>query len=127
MSNIHVLTGRPNRWLIVLHIPVPDINNSVGVSYRTALVNSGRGGTSVLSVGEIPEAPGPGEIAQSELDLIETGEVFEHVESFLLESGGTTNPQLLASLDAFYNLRDGQVLLREQDILRYFGFTRDVP
>ena len=49
MSDMHVLEGDGTKWRIVMHFAVPNANNLVNVNYRTALVNSGLGGTTVLA------------------------------------------------------------------------------
>ena len=49
MSDIHILAGNTSgEWQAVFHVAVPDANNAVSVNYRTALVNSGLGGSSTM-------------------------------------------------------------------------------
>ena len=123
MSDIHVLTGRHRTWQLVMHIAVPDQNNAIGISYRSALVESGLGGTTQLLDGDGTN----GTISAAEKVLIEAGEVLECSADYVLESGGTSNAQLLATLDEFYTTRKPSILGNFQEQLRYYGFTRNVP
>ena len=117
MADIHVLTGG-NRGdvLVAMHFAVPDQDNSVGVKYRTALVNSQIGGSTRL-----PEGCGPGQIAAAEKTQVENGEVHEYVCSFPIGSGGAAAAELRASLRALYTARKQSVLTTLQDRLRWFG------
>ena len=128
MAHIHVLERYPATGAVrvALHIPIPDVQNPRGIAYRTAIVRSGKGGTSVLAVGAIPDTPGPGEIAQSELTSIEAGALVECVETLRLETGGETNAELLATLDAHYTMRVAQVQQQLHAELKHYGFTRVV-
>ena len=40
-----------NKWSVVMHFPVTNADNDIGVNYRTALINSGLGGTTRLKDG----------------------------------------------------------------------------
>lgn len=128
MSDIHVLTGDNSiGWTLVFHFPVPDVNNSVGISFRTALVNSkigvGEDGRrTILTVGT-PPTIGPGEIHPDEEVLLDVGELFEHVAIFRVESGGTSNAQVKASIREFYASENAAVQAGIGSILRYFGHT----
>ena len=117
-----MIQGSNSAWTAVLHVAVPDTNNAAGVNFRTALINSGLGGTSILSVGT-----GAGQILQAEFDLIESGGLLESVSSVRLETGGTSNSELAASLDAFYAQQKMVVVANMSAALRYYGFIRDVP
>jgi len=118
MSDIHILTGNGQKWTIVFHFAVPDQNNNIGVNYRTALVNSRLGGTSMMAEGT--EA---GQIATAELALIAADEIYEHSEQFLAESGATNNTEMLAAAQALYVSRETTVLTALQKRLRYFGYA----
>lgn len=118
MADMHVLDGDGQRWRVAMHFPVPDANNAVGVNYRTALVNSGLGGTTVMA-----EGTDPGEINATEKADVQSGAVFEYIASFLVESGGTSNAQLRDSLRQFYTTEKNGILTRLQDRLRYYGHT----
>jgi len=119
MADIHVLAGDGLQyWTLIFHFPVPNTANAVGVNYRTALINSGLGGTSQMYVGT-----GPGDITTAELALIQSGELHEHTVSFPAESGATTNAQMLASARALYATHEEAVVDRLKKQLRYYGYT----
>ena len=122
MSDYHILTGRPdgNGYRVVFHVPVPDVPNRVGNSYRTCIVNSGMGGSSALT-----EGTGPGQISSAELAQIQSGEVYEVSEEF------HTNPdedaaQIRDRIDARHAEVVTQVQSEVVGKLSYFGFSRDI-
>ena len=117
MADMHVLAGDGLcYWTLVMHFPVPDQNNEVGVNYRIALVNSGLGGTSMT------EGTGPGQISAAEKAQIDAGEVYEHSIQFLAESGANTLAELLAAAREAYAREQARVTARFESQLRYYGF-----
>ena len=119
MSDIHILTGDGRgEWTVVCHYPIADVTNQVSVSYRTALVNSGLGGTSALT-----EGTGPGQISTAELAQVAAGELYEHRFSFPAESGATNNAELLAAVRAEYARHQDRVVVGLQKRLRYYGWA----
>lgn len=121
MSDMHVLTGDGGgRWTVIMHFPVPDVNNEVGVNYRVALVNSGLGGTTSMV-----EGTGAGYITSVEKAQIAAGAIYEHVASLLVETGGAGAAQQ-AMLDAQYNRLHTEVVSVMQNKLKYYGYTQDV-
>lgn len=116
MSDMHVLAGDGNRCRVVMHFGVPDAPNSAAVNWRIALLNSGRGGATIL-----PDGSGPGQIAAAEKALIVNGEVVEHVVDFLLESCGTDTAAQQAALRDMYDQERTAKLADLQRELRYFG------
>lgn len=113
MSDMHVMSGTADgSWVVVMHFLVPNINNSVTVNYRTAVVNSGLGGTTILT-----EGVGPGQITTAEKAQVDSGELYEHSTVFRAES--TTNLQNAIRL--FYTAEKTSVLAELQRKLRYFG------
>ncbi len=121
MADIHILdgTGGGNSWTVVAHLDVPDTNNAVGVNYRTALVNSGRGGTTVL-----PDGDGTlGTINSTEKTNITAGAVFEFTFTWEIERGGTTTAQLRSELRLEYSRRASLFTAQLQEDLKYFGHT----
>ena len=120
MADMHVVTGNENgEWDIIMHFAVPDINNDVGVNYRTALINSGSGVTTSLPDGDGTE----GTIDATEKASIESGALHEHRARFLVESGGSSNAELQTTLRAFYTQEKTRILDKLQMQLRYFGHT----
>jgi len=122
MADIHILTGDGNGgWQVAFHFPVPDTNNLVNVPYRTALVNSGLGGSTSMT-----EGTGPGQIAPAEMGQIAAGARYEQVKGFArgkLESGGTSPGELRATLRLFYGQEKAAQLALMQAKLAYFGHT----
>lgn len=119
MADIHVLAGGGLRyWALAFHFPIPDQNNNVSVSYRTALINSGIGGTSQMA-----EGTGPGQITTAELASLQAGELYEFSLAFLAESGATNNAELLAAIRAEYAKHETPVLNHLRKQLRYYGYT----
>ena len=125
MADMYVLTGNnANEWTIVMHFTVPDVNNAVGINFRTALVNSGiglgeDGRRTVLPTGDDTG----GTISTTEEALLESGERFEHSTSLRLESGGTTAAEQVAILRDFYASTNVAVQASVGSRLRYFGHT----
>lgn len=114
MSRLHILA----RGQCVLHEPVPVGNNAAGVPWRTALVASGMGGTSILSTGANPWQNTTEEAAQ-----IASGEVLEI--SFTVElKPGMSTAERNAAMDAqIANLsREKQAEIAQA--LRFFGLVR---
>lgn len=118
--DIHVLTGHPKRGEceIIFHFPVPDTNNSVGTNHRTALVNSGLGGSTQMT-----EGSGPGQIATAEKTQIEAGEVFEQRITFSAEGDGKTLEDVNRMLQRKYTREKTLKLAELQARLKYFGHT----
>ena len=119
MYDMHVLTGNNgNRWTVVMHFAVPAGNNSVGMLWKDALIKSGMGGTTAL-----PDGDGTGgTIGTTEKAAVEAGTVYEHSGSFLVESGGTSNAELRASLRSFYARERAKIIDDLQSKLKYFGY-----
>lgn len=118
MSDIHILTGSNGgtSWQVVMHFPVPDVTNAVAVNYRTALVNSGIGGSTNLT-----EGTGPGEIAAAEKTQVEAGELLEYRCRFNIEGNGVEVAVVQAMLRAHYTREQGRVIGDVQAQLKYFG------
>ncbi len=133
MSDIHVLTGNNDDFhTLVFHFPVPDVDNSVGVNFRTALVNSRAGlfedpfnagvfRRTMLILGT-PPTIGPGEIDPAEEALLDAGELLEIVSRLLVKSG-TTNVELVVRAREKYAQVNSTVQLQLSQRLKYFGQT----
>lgn len=119
----HVLAGSDdgNSFSVVFHVPIPAVNNRVGISYRTALVNSGLGGKTVMVEGNAA-----GQITTAEKNQIVAGELYEHSESFNTNPGETATV-LRDRIDARYQQLVSVVQGQVQSRLSYFGFQRNVP
>ena len=120
MSDMHVITGGDSgEWSIVMHFAVPDTNNAVMVNHRIALINSGLGGTTILPDGDGSD----GTISAAEKTTIEAGELFEHIVSFPIESGGTTTPKLRTTIRNLYASEETSIINRLKRRLKYYGHT----
>ena len=118
MADMHILAGGGDTFRVATHFAVPNQDNAVGVSYRTALVNSGQGGTTSMV-----EGAGAGQITTVEKAQIEAGEVLEQVELLSVESGGTAPAQLRAAIQKLYASVEDRVIDQMKKQLRYFGHT----
>ncbi len=118
MAKIHVLSVSINNvYTVVVHAPTPAGNNGAGVSWATAVQNSGRA-TSILTVGN-----GAGQIGQNEMNQITSGSIIEGVLPWG-DDPTWTNQQRLDDLDLRATQLTTELLARYQAELRYFGFTR---
>lgn len=121
--NWHAMTGdeQGNAFTIIFHIPIPAVNNRVGVSYRTALVNSGIGGRTAMV-----EGVAPGHITTAEKSQIEAGELYEHVE-VVHSSPGETPAQIATKIDTRFGELTAAIQTRLQNQLTYFGHAQNAP
>lgn len=117
MSTIHVLAGGNGTFSVVVHTPTPVGTNSAGVSWQTALVNSGMARTSLV------EGNGPGQITTAEKVQVESGAVVEGRFSWG-DIAGADNPTLIADLDLRAQQLISARLAQLADQLKYFGFVR---
>lgn len=113
-----------NRFNILFHIPIPNVNNDAGITYRTALVGSGLGGLTRMETGV-----GAGKITAAEATQIANGEIYEH-EEFMTTYPGEAATGLRNRVDARYTQlanASGDFLKELQNQLRFYGFDRNVP
>lgn len=115
MSNYHITNGSSNGnvFTVVFHVPVPNVNNEVGINYRTAMVEYGTVTSSVPF------------ISGAEQTQIDNGELVEYHHRF------TTNPsetllQKRDRIDALYSIVIAKVQERWANYLSYWGYSRDV-
>lgn len=120
MANLHTLLRSGVEVTVAAHIAVPVGNNSAGVAWAMALLNSGLGGKTVLKDGD---GTG-GTISAAEKAAIVAGTVVEAVDTVRTDSvfGGAAT--INAYLDAQYILISNRTLTWLQDVLRWFGGTR---
>lgn len=119
MANWHALTGTGdgNSYSVAYHIPIPATgNNRAGLQWRTVLINSGLGGTTILKDGD---GTG-GTISAAEKSSIQSGAIYEYVEAFPTNPGQTAG-QLQAAVDARFTALSSSVLADIQGRLTYFG------
>lgn len=123
MAHWHARMGDAdgNSFQVLFHIPIPNVNNRVGVNYRTALTRSGVGGTTVMAEGN-----SPGLITTAELAQITSGALYEHAET-IHTNPGETAAQLQARIDARFTVLVGIIQAHLANRLAYFGHDRNVP
>lgn len=114
MSKIHVLETDHREAKVVLHTDTPAGNNSVGISWKEAGLNSGRLGTTVLT-----EGTGAGQIATAEKTQVESGDVIEIADTIHVESGGATSASIDEMADQLIDKHEADL----QIILNYYGYT----
>ena len=118
MADYHVMTGSQdgNSFTVVAHFAVPNINNEVGVNYRTALIQH--------LGGEQPSACPF--ISQAEQDAMNAGEVYERTYAFHTHPGETAQ-QKVARLDSLHGLEKTRILDGLGKQLSYWGYSRNIP
>ena len=125
MAEVHVLKQNGHNLELVLHIPIPGGNNSAGVSWQTALVNSGLVQPSILKDGD---GTG-GTIDATEKAALASGALFERVLSYDMgtDFDGLNGAQKNAKIDGIYAAQLTDLQGRLQERLKYCGYTREVP
>jgi len=113
--------GQADQWRVVRHFDVPPGNNSAGVPWSDALVNSGQGGTTVL-----PDGDGTGgTISIAEKAFIEAGVIHEDVGDFRLLSDGGSSAKITGSAQKLYKARNTEVQSELKAHLDLFGANID--
>ena len=112
MSNYHVLDAREydDTINVVFHIPLPDIGNTAGFSYRMALLQWRPPNGSKV----------PWQQSGTEYDQIQIGAIYEHQEKVSYDAN-LTNVQKAGITAARYTELVGIVQKRLQAILKYWG------
>lgn len=119
MARIHVLeSGSLNEYTIVVHAPTPGGTNSAGVSWATAIANSGRN-VSRMTVGN-----GAGQITNTEATNVGNGSVIEAVFQFTDDPAWDTATRN-ARLDAEATKLVAETQARYSQELKFFGATRN--
>ena len=120
MAKIHVLEAtEQGMYRVVIHTPTPVGNNSVGELWKDAALKGGDLGSTVLVIGT-----GPSDITQVENDSIVAGNTMELSTSFLAESGGSTNPEVIAALAQMVDEFISENTLRLQRKYKYYGHSQ---
>ncbi len=124
MSNYHIHEiGKEEGNIIkivnvVFHIPIPALNNVVGVPYRDALVRSLGGAAAIVSV--LPE------ITTQEDSDMKAGALLEVSTTVRFSSTNLTDAQRLAQVEAAFTAAKTAELTVKQQELKYFGKEGDV-
>lgn len=119
MSDWHALTGHEKKQEIqvVFHIPVSDINNEVGVGYRSAISQE-----EPFTASAVPylEADFAAEFAE-----LEAAAKYEYVE-IVRYNGGLSDAAKLAIIDARYTTLVSIIQSQLQNKYIYWGKNQDV-
>lgn len=124
MAKTHVLNLRNGKLRIVLHLPVPDEVNLVGVSLQVALKNTRccDTGQTILPVGDGQA----GTISQDEKTAIENGQVVEVVHD--VDPGryaGMTSDEMKDGLDELFKELYWPRIMTVRKDLAYAGYVQD--
>ena len=120
MANIHILRIDGRSVTAVAHVAIPGVNNDANIPYRTAIVRSGFGGSTIL-----PDGDGTaGTISAAEKTSIQSGALVEVPMRILLSALPGNTAQCNAFLDALFNAEQTRVRAEAQVSLRYYGATR---
>ncbi len=119
MADIHVLAGDGRGKIdVVLHIDVPAGDNAVGVSWQNALIASGIGGNTSMTVGS-----GSMQITQVEADQIAAGTRHELRRTFQINSIIDTAESRRDALQTFCTREKAEATADLQRRLKYAGYT----
>ncbi len=119
--DMHLIDGDGRRtWCVVLHFAVPDVNNAMGVNYRTALANSRLVDAASPSV--LPDGDGnDGSISTAEKTQLINGQVYEHVASLSLDGAGVSTGSRVVALRAAYAAKETEIINTLKRRLKFFG------
>jgi len=120
MSDYHILSADryANAYSVVFHVPVPDQDNEVAYSYRTAIVEWQGGAVAIIS--KVPFISG------GELTQLQAGELYEVSRTFN-SNPNETLVQKRDKLDIMFADVVAETQEDFQDKLGYWGYDRDVP
>lgn len=123
MSNYHVLAVTPKltKASVVFHIPIPDENNTVGVSLRLALYQY-QGNATIVSAVPDHAINFSGENAN-----IQSGAIYEYSKVVVFTNANNTPAQKQGEMDSMYTSLAVSVLARIRKVLKYWGKFRNVP
>lgn len=123
MSNYHVLvvTEKLTKAQVVFHIPIPEENNTAGVSLRTALYQY-QGNDTIVSVIPDHATNFSGENAD-----IQSGAIYEHSKVVVFTNANNTPAQKQGEMDNMYTSLAVSVLETIRKVLKYWGKYRNVP
>lgn len=120
MANLHILERTGDDFRVVVHVSVPGGNNSAGLAWVTAVLRSGRGGTTIL-----PSGDGTGgTIAAAELTSIQAGSLVEVVTTLRILSAGQSGAQINAYLDGEFTRITTETQGALQAALAQYGRVR---
>jgi hypothetical protein len=117
VANWHARQGDDfgNAFSIIYHIPIPNVNNAAGVSYRTALVQAG------LNTTVMAEGSGAGLVSTAEKNSIAAGAIYEHVET-VYSRPAETAAQLKARIDQRFTDLTAEIQAKFAKQFTYWGY-----
>jgi len=123
MSDYHILTQDTSKKTatVVFRIQIPDVANSAGVLYRTALTDYLKYSRRVDTIASISPLTDAAELLQ-----VQSGEIYEVRESVRFSSLSLTPIQKRNEIDARYNELITEARDRLQIILAWWGLKRTV-
>lgn len=117
MAGFNVLTGRNNLYTVVVHVATPNGNNSAGVPWATAVINSGLN-TTIMSSGT-----GVGQISSTDAAAIAAGTLVEGSFDWH-DDPNWTNPQRVANITTLASQYSNDLLNSLADRLKFFGYSQ---
>lgn len=121
MADIHILANNQ----IIMHIAVPDADNSVGINWRDAIITDG-GGTTTLTDAVDDGNPNGWEITVAEKALIASGALIEVSTSINIDKFDGTLAQKRDALLGIVAKRIPVILNKLQAKYKYFGYSGSV-
>ena len=123
MSNYHILTQDISQKTatIVFRVPIPDVTNNAGISYRTALVEylkHSQNTDTISSISPFTDA--------TELSQVRNGEIYEVQQSMRFSSLALTPVQKRNEIDARYNELTTEARNKLQILLAWWGLKRTI-
>ena len=123
MSNFHILntSEKLTNARVVYHVAIPDEMNNDSTNYRTAVYEWQGGGTISSIVPNIET-----EFA-AEYAAMQTGEIYEYVETFIFSNANLSNLAKRTEIDNRYTEIATEQVNYLKKILKFWGMNRDVP
>jgi len=123
MSDYHILTQDLSEKTanVIFRIPIPDVLNNTGISYRTALVEYlkySQGTETISSISPFTDT--------AELQQVQNGEIYEVQQSVRFSSLALTNTQKRDEIDARYNELTTEARDKLQILLAWWKLKRTV-
>lgn len=121
MADYYILQGNRdgNSIIVAFHVPIPDVDNKVGVSYRVAIIETLADDAGVIA-SQVPF------VTEAEQLRLNTAEVVETTWAFHTHPGETL-VQKRDRIDAAYTAAVPRVQAEWQHLLAYYGYSRNVP
>jgi len=125
MSNYHILKSNIHLSIVdvAFHIPVPDENNSAGVSLRLAVKYKYQHN----KTDNFSSVPNLETDFPTEYSNIQNGVIFEKFESYQFSNANLTLPQKRSEIDNKYTEYTTSIVDDLRKTLKYYRLDRNVP